>query len=265
MKPIRQIIYSLCIGALLPGCGKKSSSPPVPPPTPDPLTLNAWSVNGVSALTSYFSVSRTPVIRFNFSSPVNRATTASGILFSEIAGTPVNINITYEHADSVVVVQPVQSINFLTRYTVSVTSSLKSSKGSTLNTPSDISLFTLLDSTDKFPVIPDDSLLSLVQKQTFSYFHDFAHPVSGMARERNTSGDVVTTGGTGFGIMATLAAINRSFITRAEGLSMVQKIVGFLKNTAPRFHGAFSHWMNGITGTVVPFASNDDGADLVET
>jgi hypothetical protein len=45
----------------------------------------------------------------------------------------------------------------------------------------------------------------------------------------------------------------------------VQKIVAFLKTTPPRFHGAFSHWMNGTTGAVVPFSSNDNGADLVET
>jgi hypothetical protein len=108
-------------------------------------------------------------------------------------------------------------------------------------------------------------LLDLIQQQTFRYFWDFGHPVSGMARERNTSGETVTTGGTGFGIMAIPVAINRNFITRTEGVSRVQKIVSFLKNTAPNFHGAFSHWMNGTTGAAVPFAPNDDGADLVET
>ena len=59
---------------------------------------------------------------------------------------------------------------------------------------------------------------TLVQQQTFKYFWDFGHPVSGMARERNTSGDVVTTGGTGFGVMSIIAAINRNFITRSDGL-----------------------------------------------
>ncbi|MEO6686071.1 MAG: hypothetical protein ABIN24_08900, partial [Dyadobacter sp.] len=49
-----------------------------------------------------------------------------------------------------------------------------------------------IDSTDKFPIISDEALLTLVQKQTFKYFWDFGHPVSGLARERNTSGDVVT-------------------------------------------------------------------------
>jgi hypothetical protein len=40
------------------------------------------------------------------------------------------------------------------------------------------------------------------KQQTFKYFWDFGHPASGMARERNTSGDLVTSGGSGFGLMS---------------------------------------------------------------
>ena len=48
----------------------------------------------------------------------------------------------------------------------------------------------------------DDELLDMVQEYTFRYFWDFAHEASGMSRERNTSGNTVTSGGSGFGIMA---------------------------------------------------------------
>jgi hypothetical protein len=120
-------------------------------------------------------------------------------------------------------------------------------------------------STDKFPVIADDSLLTLVQRQTFKYFWDFGHPVSGLARERNTSGDVVTSGGSGFAVMTIPVAIERGFITKAQGLERMQKIVGFLKNKAEKFHGAFPHWLNGATGAAMPFSAKDNGADLVET
>ena len=65
--------------------------------------------------------------------------------------------------------------------------------------------------------------------------------------------------------MAIPIAIQRNFITKADGLSRSQKIVDFLKNKAQRFHGAFPHWLNGTTGVVVPFSADDDGADLVET
>jgi hypothetical protein len=110
----------------------------------------------------------------------------------------------------------------------------------------------------------DDALMDMVQRYTFRYFWDFGHPVSGMARERNTSGDVVTSGGTGFGVMAMLLAAERGYITRQQALDRLLTMTSFLEN-ADRFHGAFSHWLNGATGKVVPFSQYDNGGDLVET
>jgi hypothetical protein len=111
----------------------------------------------------------------------------------------------------------------------------------------------------------DDDLLTMVQRYTFRYFWDFGHPVSGLARERNSSGDIVTTGGSGFGIMAIPVAIERGFITRQEGLLRLIQITSFLEVRATRYHGAFSHWLNGDTGATIPFSQFDNGADLVET
>jgi len=110
----------------------------------------------------------------------------------------------------------------------------------------------------------DEALLTMVQEYTFRYFWDFAHPVSGLARERNTSGETVTIGGSGFGVMAILVGIERGFITREAGAERLLKMVRFLQN-ADRFHGAWPHWMNGTTGEVIPFSEFDDGGDLVET
>ncbi|RLD20776.1 MAG: hypothetical protein DRI69_05625, partial [Bacteroidetes bacterium] len=109
----------------------------------------------------------------------------------------------------------------------------------------------------------DEQLLTMVQQYTFRYFWDFAHPVSGMARERNTT-SIVTTGGTGFGIMGILVGMERGFVSHEKGVERILKIVTFLEE-ADRFHGVFPHWMNGATGEVVPFSEFDDGGDLVET
>ena len=66
--------------------------------------------------------------------------------------------------------------------------------------------------------LSDSGLIGLVQKQTFKYFWDFADPVSGMARERsnitNYGPEVAATGGTGFGVMSIIVAVNRNWITR---------------------------------------------------
>ncbi len=111
----------------------------------------------------------------------------------------------------------------------------------------------------------DSALLDIVQKQTFNYFWSFAHPVSGMARERsNENNEVVTTGGTGFGILAIIVATERKWITEDTAVSFLLKMLRFLEK-AESFHGVFPHWMNGTTGAVIPFSRKDDGGDLVET
>jgi hypothetical protein len=149
---------------------------------------------------------------------------------------------------------------------VFVDTGLLSVKGGKLYSPVTIRLLTQLDTSDKFPIISDNQLLDLVQQQTFRYFWDYGHPVSGLARERsNATPETVTSGGSGFGIMAIPVAVSRNFITRAQGLARMQTIVAFLKNTAQKFHGAFPHWLNGTTGVVIPFSAFDNGADLVET
>lgn len=124
---------------------------------------------------------------------------------------------------------------------------------------------TLYDPNPKFPTISDDELLTLVQARTFRYFYDFAHPTSGLARERNTSGNTVTTGGSGFGLAAFPVAVERGFISRQEALAHCTKVVDFLTEKAERFHGAFPHWLDGNTGNAFAFSTKDDGADLVET
>ncbi|MFI2743290.1 glucoamylase family protein [Zhouia sp. PK063] len=131
---------------------------------------------------------------------------------------------------------------------------------------------TSVSKVDTISVTINETLLDTVQKQTFNYFWDGAEPTSGLARERihmdgvypENDQDVVTTGGSGFGIMAILVGVKRGFITRDQALKRYEKIVDFLSK-ADRFHGAWPHWMFGKTGKVKPFSKKDDGGDLVET
>jgi len=120
--------------------------------------------------------------------------------------------------------------------------------------------------------LSDEALLDTLQYQTFQYFWEGAEPTSGMARERihmdniypQNDQNVVTLGGSGFGVMAILVGIERNFITRQEGFERLNKIVDYLAD-ADRFHGAWPHWLQGETGKVKPFSKKDDGGDLVET
>ncbi len=115
------------------------------------------------------------------------------------------------------------------------------------------------------PVLSDDSLLTLVQKQTFEYFWTGAEPNSGLACERihidgvypQNDKDIITTGGSGFGMMAILVGIERNFISRKEALERFEKMADFLEK-ADRFHGAWPHWLDGRTGKTKPFSKKDD-------
>ena len=251
---------------LLAACGKKDGPGPDPAPViPPSFSLSSFRVNGVFNGFTYYNTSYSPLIKFSFSTKIKPASVNDAVSFRLNTGGSISYTSTLENNDSTVVIQPAAPLAPLTQYTLDVGTNLTSQQGGALQSAISIRLITKIDSTDKFPLLSDEELLTKVQQQTFKYFWDFGHPVSGLARERNTSGDVVTSGGSGFGIMAIVAGINRNFITRAQGLSRMQTIVSFLKNTAQKFHGAFPHWLNGNSGVVVPFSTKDNGADLVET
>ena len=120
--------------------------------------------------------------------------------------------------------------------------------------------------------LSDEALLDSVERRTFDYFWSGAEPNSGLACERiNMDGiypendeTVVTTGGSGFGILALIAGMERGYVTREQGIERFERIVSFLER-ADRFHGAWPHWIEGRTGRVKPFGKKDNGGDLVET
>ncbi|HEY0041958.1 MAG TPA: glucoamylase family protein [Flavisolibacter sp.] len=260
MKAILFLLLLILLGS----CSKKDSPAPVNPPAPENFALQSATINGVSASSTLRGVALQQPVRLQFSAPVKRST-ASSILLNAANGSAAPFTINYINGDSVLMVQPSSNLLPLTQYNLTVSTGLQSVKGGNLPNSTTVSFVTGIDSSDKFPMLTDTALVELVQRQTFKYFWEFGHPVSGLARERNTSGDLVTSGGSGFGVMAILVGIHRGFITRAEGLNRLQKIVSFLKNTAQDFHGAYPHWLNGANGQVIPFSTKDNGADLVET
>lgn len=119
-------------------------------------------------------------------------------------------------------------------------------------------------------ILTDEQVLDQVQKDAIKYFWEYAEPNSKLARERYHTDDpgndanIVTTGGSGFGLMTLIVGIERGFIPRAEAVSRLKIALNFLEN-ADRFHGAWPHWMSGATGKVIPFGTKDNGGDLVET
>ncbi|MGG9962651.1 glucoamylase family protein [Ferruginibacter sp. SUN106] len=263
------VLLLLSVIFFVTACGKKDTvvTPPVDP-TPVPLsnTVVKLDNNSVAASSLTYNIKTTATIRLSFNNALDKATVTAAVSLTENGTVTVPVNFTYENNDSTLVITASAALKNLTRYNVYASTVLQSVKKGKLNTDLNFQFITQIDSTDKFPLISDNALLDTIQKRTFKYFWDYGHPVSGLARERsNATPETVTSGGTGFGIMAIPVAVSRNFITRAEAVVRMQKIVSFLKNTAQKFHGAFPHWLNGTTGTVIPFSTKDDGADLVET
>ncbi len=258
------IVFAIFISS----CSKSDKPAPNPPDTTNPSSFNftAFRLNGQFNGYTYYNINLKPVFKVSFSAPVSRSAVASSFSLKNSAGANVNLDASYENGDSTVVVQPGNTLSFLEKYIFSVSTALKSVSGSGLLSGVTATVYTQLDSSQKFSSITDAELLTKVQQQTFKYFWDYGHPVSGLARERSNGDDnTVTSGGSGFGIMGIPVAVSRGFITRDEALTRMQTIVSFLKNTAQTFHGAFPHWLNGSTGAVIPFSQADNGADLVET
>ncbi|PSL46272.1 hypothetical protein CLV51_103248 [Chitinophaga niastensis] len=119
---------------------------------------------------------------------------------------------------------------------------------------------------NKDTIVDYKPLLEKTQQGCFQYFWQLGKNFSGMAPERATatSGNTVATGGSGFGVMATICGMERGWISKQEGTQRILSIVRFL-DKADRFHGAWSHWMNGTNGQAVPFSSKGNAGDLVET
>lgn len=241
-------------------CRKEPVKYPAPPA---PISLTAATINELT-FTENSGINNKPVISFRFSRPVKQSSVTTGITLSDANGAATSFTSTLSNGDSVITIHPV-ALNYLTKYTVTIATSLESKDGGKLSSPQTKVFATGIDSSRKFPAITDAELLTKVQQQTFKYFWDFAHPTSGLAREGSKhSANTVTTGGSGFGIMAIVVGVERSFITRPDAVQRVQAIVDFLSQKCQRWHGAFSHWIDGETGATIAFGNNN-GADIVET
>ncbi|WP_337941573.1 glucoamylase family protein [Parabacteroides sp.] len=256
-----ELLFMLLVFLIPLSCGKDDVTV-----ESESFELTEVRIDGENVLSrQYKDVDPKVPISLLFSGPVDKSTVASNIEILTDSGSQISLSFSYEDRDCLVKVQPVSELRTFSTYKLNVWPSLKTEKGTVLSSGWTIDLLTGMDMRDKFERIPDDVLMDKVQQQTLRYFWDLGHPVSGMARERSTSSDIVTIGGTGFGIMAMIVGAERKMIDRDDVVERIQKIVTFLKENCTSYHGAYAHWLNGTTGITVKFSDKDNGADLVET
>ncbi len=124
-------------------------------------------------------------------------------------------------------------------------------------------------SADELAQLPDDDLLEAVQRQTFRFFWEGAHPVCGLALDRrkvraDIADEKVAIGGSGFGVMALIVAVERGWVPREAAIERIGRMLDMLY-LARCYHGSYPHFLNGTTGATIPFGRKDDGGDIVET
>jgi hypothetical protein len=233
---------------------------------PGVLEITALSIAGTPALNAD-RITNVPVenakIEITVNNPLDPASVNTESIIVVGNGVSVPLTLSLSDDNKKISITSAEKLKDLIRYQLFVTDKVKGANQETF-TIYTRNFYSAPDNAPDFAVISDDQLLTLVQQQTFKYFYDFAHPASGMARERNSSGNTVTSGGSGFGIMALIVGVERGFITRQQALDRMDRILDFLE-TADRFHGVWPHWLNGDTGKVIPFSTKDNGGDLVET
>ncbi|MBK7693941.1 MAG: hypothetical protein IPI30_06370 [Saprospiraceae bacterium] len=223
------------------------------------------SLNGKFNENKFSNVHPLPKIKFKFSKSIDTTSIKSSILLRSESGQELKFTYTTSDSDSTLWITALDSLDYFSLNDLYINSNLKSVSNKSLESSVHLRLVTSFNPTPQPVTLSDDSLLTLVQQRTFKYFWDFGHPVSGLSRERNTSGDVCTSGGSGFGIMSILVGIQRNFISREDGLNRLIQITDFLTDKVITYHGAYPHWFNGTSGATIPFSQFDDGVDLVET
>ncbi|RVU24775.1 beta-glucosidase [Sandaracinomonas limnophila] len=235
-------------------------------PQSDNFTIMSTRVGNAVDLNQFVGVNRIADLQIGFSSKIDKSKAQENVSLQQLNNQKnIPFELLYKNGDCTLIIKPKESFLFGTKYQARIFKNFSNLNGTTLETEQSFYLTTEIDTSKKFTTLSTDDLLTKIQQQTFKYFWDFGHPESGLSRERNSSGDIVTSGGSGFGIMAIVVAAERNFVTRQESVDRLNKITDFLLQKSERFHGAFPHWLNGKTGKAIAFSPKDNGADLVET
>jgi hypothetical protein len=104
---------------------------------------------------------------------------------------------------------------------------------------------------------PADPLLEDLQRRTFEFFRDVAHPETGLVPDRWPTESFSSVAAVGFGLTAYPIGVERGWWTREEARERVLRTLRFLRETpqgpepsgVSGFNGFFYHFLHMDTGT----------------
>ncbi len=258
--------YQLQIGILLESSNGTALSEPVNlnfRTIQEAIKINTVEIGGLVG-NSFNFIKDVPLdseIRISFSAPINPGQFEQRLRVN--GKQTLRYSVSYEANESIAILKFPTPLDHLSKFELTIQAGNYGQNDAPAPALNQV-FYTEVRTDNVFPLLSDEALLTRIQERTFKYFWDYGHPVSGLSRERFPGGNLVTIGGSGFGIMAMIVAVERGFITRSEAVERWETITSFLAK-ADRFHGVWPHWMDGTTGAVIPFSVRDNGGDLVET
>ena len=98
----------------------------------------------------------------------------------------------------------------------------------------------------------DDGLLDEIEKASFLYFYEQAHPDTGLVKDRSKAnssdnGIVASIAATGFGLTALSIGEKRGWVSYEDARDRVVTTLNFLARKMPTHRGFFFHWANITT------------------
>lgn len=119
-------------------------------------------------------------------------------------------------------------------------------------------LFVFLSASAAALEMDDATFLNLIEKRTFNYFLECTNFENGLVMDRadnvhrsDFSYAPATVAGTGFGLSAIIAGVERGYITREKALDLTLKTLRYFKNSVKSEHGFYFHFMDMKTGNRV--------------
>ena len=192
-----------------------------------PILITTITIDNTPYFSEIKNISLQPTIQIYFNSKLDKIFTQKNIQIQNNYAQNITDSFTLILNDSSLQISPNTPFKHLSKQQLYLSGFIKNNFSDSIPLNQKIEFITALDTVSKFPKISDSELLDKIQYTTFKYFWDFAHPISGLARERNSDLTTVTIGGSGFGIMAFPIAIERKFISYQDGLSRMLKIIDF--------------------------------------
>ena len=125
MRNARLYIY-ISLLLIVSACKKGADDPASITPATPSFSFQSLKVNGGYNGFTYYNINYNPVIKFSFSTKINQQSVSNAISFRDKSGTVIPFTSSLENNDSTVVLQPSSNLSAITKYVVSLSTTLKS-------------------------------------------------------------------------------------------------------------------------------------------